>query len=307
MPKFHITRSIHINAPAEKIFNVVNDFSHWRIWSPWLVMEPEATLNIAGDNKSYSWSGNRVGSGNMTILEEKENESITYDLNFLKPWKSHSDVAFKLKEEDGGTRVTWLMDGSLPWFMFWMKKMTIGFISMDYDRGLNMLKDYVEDGKVNSQLNFKGESSFPGCTFIAIKSDSSMDDIGKDMSSDFEKLWAYMDDKKDLINGLPFSIYHKWDMVKGGVSYTSGVPVSKVPDDLPDGMISGSIPTTKVHIIEHVGSYRHLGNAWTTQHTMMRSKEFKAVKSIHPFELYVNDPSEVPEDELITQVLFACK
>ncbi len=307
MPKFHVSRSLHINASAEKIFNVLNDFSQWRVWSPWLVQEPEAQLDIASDNKSYTWVGNRVGSGNMKIIKENEHSSITYDLNFLKPWKSHSDVAFNIKEEEVGTKVTWDMDGSLPWFMFWMKKMTMAFISMDYDRGLNMLKEYIEEGKVHSQLNFKGENSFPGCDYIAIKRSTNMDNIGTDMSADFEKLWTYMDDKKDLINGLPFSIYHKWDMVRGGVSYTSGVPVSKVPDDLPAGMISGSIPATQVHTIEHVGSYKHLGNAWTTQHSMMRNKEFKAIKGIHPFETYVNDPSEVAENDLITQIHFACK
>ena len=307
MPKFHLSRSIHIDAPSEKVFNIISDFSQWRVWSPWLIQDPNATLNIAADNKSYSWEGTRVGSGNMTIVDEDPNRKIHFDLNFLKPWKSHSDVAFLLEEKDGGTEVSWSMDGSLPWFMFWMKKMTMAFIGMDYDRGLNMLKDYVEDNTVHSQLNFKGISEFPGCQYIAIKTQSTMQNIGDDMSSDFDKIWDYMEDKKDLINGYPFSIYHKWDMVKGHVDYTCGVPVSQIPQDLPGGVITGSIPAAKVHTIEHVGHYKHLGNAWTTQHGMMRNKEFKPIRGIHPFETYVNDPAEVAEEDLITQVHFACK
>ncbi|MEM7552083.1 MAG: SRPBCC family protein [Bacteroidota bacterium] len=307
MPKMHVKKSIVIDSPVEAIYSKLNDFNHWHPWSPWLIMEPEAKVDVAEDAKYYSWDGKIVGSGNMKVLEEKENQLITYDLSFLKPWKSRADVKFELEPAGDKTQVSWYMDSSLPWFMFWMKKMMIAFIGMDYQRGLNMLKDYVEDGEVHSKLEFIGLDTYPGCTYVAIKTACSMDEIGTKMSADFDKLWSFMEDKKDIVAGEPFSIYHKWDMVKGKVSYTSGVPVKSVPDNLPDGIISGKIPETKVYKLKHTGANEHLGNAWSTMYNYQRNKVFKKSSKTHPFETYGNAPGEVPDNELITTVHFAAR
>lgn len=118
MPSIHVEKSIDIHAPKEKLFDTLNNFNHWQAWSPWLIMEPKAKVDVSKDNKFYSWEGNRIGSGEMKITEEDPNEHIKYSLTFLKPWKSKADVQFNLEISENGTKVTWLMDSSLPFFMF---------------------------------------------------------------------------------------------------------------------------------------------------------------------------------------------
>lgn len=307
MSKMHVKKSILIHAPTDKVYKIISDFNHWSSWSPWLIMEPEAKVDVATDAKFYSWEGTRVGAGNMKITAENPNKSVDMDLTFLKPWKSVAKVRFELQAKGNETEVLWLMDSSLPFFMFWMKKMMVAWIGMDFERGLAMLKDYTEDGKVHSRLHFKGTSQFGGCNYIGIRRDCTINTVGPCMKEDFDKIWQYIGKNKDLVNGYPFSIYHKWDMVKGNVSYTAGVPVNTIPADLSSGMVSGAIPATEIYTLEHVGNYRHLGNAWSTLNSMQRNKEFNSRKGFHPFEVYVNNPNEVPEEELITAVNFAVK
>lgn len=307
MPKTHISRSQQINAPVEKVFNTINNFSQWQPWSPWLISEPEATVKVDPDNKYYEWEGKRVGSGNMRITNETPHSSIDYDLTFLTPWKSKAKVRFDLEPSGDGTKATWIMDSSLPFFLFWMKKPMEGFIGMDFDRGLNMLKEYVEDGAVKSKLEFVGTGQYHGCKYVGIKRECSLDDIGRMMSADLEKLAGFTSDDESNIAGVPFSIYHKWDVVKKRVSYTSGIPLKSVPSTMPSGMISGSIPATTTYTLRHVGPYLHLGNAWSTLVSMQRAKEFKPRKGIHPFETYENHPGQVSENELITDIHFAIK
>ncbi len=307
MPKIHIARSIHIDAPVDRVYPKVNDFNHWTGWSPWLIMEPGATVDVSDDAKYYAWEGERVGSGNMRVTAEKTNEFVDYDLTFLKPWKSTSKVRFELQPKDGGTKVTWLMDTSLPFFLFWMKKQMTAFIGMDYERGLALLKDYAEDGEVHSKLDFKGFSNYPGCTYLGIKTECPMADVGPHMSDDLTSLWTFLGDRRDLVAGPAFSIYHKWDAVNGKVAYTSGVPVNSLPAELPPGIAAGTIPATKVYTLRHTGPYAHLGNAWSTLFNMQRGKAFKLNKRIDPFETYVNNPGEVPDRELVTEVHFPVK
>ncbi len=306
MAKLDVKRSITINAPIEKVYNVVSDFNHWRPWSPWLIMEPEAKVLVAEDAKSYSWEGKLTGSGNMKVLDENPNNLIKYDLNFLKPYKSNAKVAFELSATSEGVKTTWTMNSSLPFFMFFMKKMMTSFISMDYDRGLAMLKDYVEDDIVHSTLTRKGRSQFAGLDYIGLQQTCSMDHLAEKMEADFETIGSYISENGDNIAGTPMTIYHKWDIANKKVRYTSAIPV-KSTAGIPEGFISGQIPNTAVESVEHTGPYEHLGNAWSTLYTMQRSKMFKLNKSVDPFEVYVNDPSEVAANELKTIIHFPVK
>jgi predicted transcriptional regulator YdeE len=307
MPKMNIVKKKQINAPVSKVYDVLADMSSWSKWSPWLIMDPDADINVAEDNNSYSWEGNRVGSGHMAIAREDKENSIDYDLTFLKPWKSKAKVKFITVEKDGGTEVSWQMDSSLPWFIFWMKKMMIAFVGNDYERGLNLLKDYIEDGKVHSKLNWLGESQFPGCDFIGIKRNCTIATLAEVMKKDFTELIAYSKNKSgaDITKG--FSMYHKFDFVKGNVKYTAGIPTKEIPKDLPSEFFMGKIPPTKIYTIEHVGPYHQLGNAWTTIYTMHRNKEIKGRKDIHPFETYGNSPTNTDPKELITHINFPLK
>lgn len=306
MPKLNVSESIIIDASVEEVFNVLNNFKTWTTWSPWLIQEPNAKVTIADDAKSYSWEGTRVGSGNMVISNEVANKSINIDLQFIKPWKSKAKVEFHVHPSGDGAKVTWVMHSSLPFFMFWMKKMMIAFIGSDYKRGLLLLKDYVNVGKVYSTLTFNGIKNFEGCEYIGIKNSCSIDDVAKSMSADFTKLHNVHVEKPEG-GDMALSIYHKWDMVKEKVEYTAGVIVKEAPTELPEGMVVGSIPATKINSVEHTGPYHHLGNAWSTQMSMMRAKEFKAKKGIHPFELYKNNPQNTTENELITEICFAAQ
>jgi len=308
MPKIHVNKSIELNVPVDKVYKIVNDFNHWNAWSPWIIMEPETKLDIAEGGKYYSWDGKRIGTGNMTITNEKENEWVEYDLVFLTPWKSKAKVRFEMKSlGENKTQVNWIMDSSLPFFMFFMKKMMTGFIGMDFQRGLFLLKDYAEDGKVHSKMDFKGKNSYDGCSYVGIKRQCGMDELSEKMSADFTQLHSYAEKNKDNLSGVPFSMYHKWDMANGKVTYTSGIPVEDNSGELPDGMIKGEIPQTPVYTVKHTGPYQHLGNAWSTLMNMKQAKTFKQNKAIHPFETYVTEPGKVPENELVTEVHFPVK
>ncbi len=309
MPNIHVTRSIEIKQSASKIFEILSDFNQWRIWSPWLITEPEATSKVAPDGQSHSWEGKRVGEGSMTITSTQPPLRIDYDLVFLKPWKSQATVCFQIEECGEESKVSWSMDTSLPIFMFWMKKMMQAWIGMDYERGLLMLKDYVETGSVESHLEFVGETQFDGFEYIGLKNTCSMDDIDTCMTHDFEQLAQYLKAHPACEPSVGFSIYHNYDMVKRKVEYTSGFAVNKVEalSHLDEGFIKGQLPASRIYQLAHKGPYRFLGNAWSTMVGLQRAKVFKPVKSRHPFELYMNDPGTTPENELQTQVCFVCK
>lgn len=307
MPKFDVSKSIVINAPLEKVYATVRDFRQWQPWSPWLIAEPGCKVEYAEDGKSYSWDGEIVGAGTMEIVGEEAPRAIDYRLSFLKPWKSRSDVSFRFAEKDGGVEATWTMEGALPFFLFFMKKMMTAFVGMDYERGLNMLKDYVETGSVPSALEFPGEKSFPGQRYLGIRRRCSLSDLGPSMEGDMEKLKGWVEEAGATPAGPMFSIYYKFNPVAGVAEYALGVPLDSPPAEAPGGFVVGEIPACKAYAIKHTGSYRHLGNAWSAGVFHGRAKKYAKNRKQPPFEIYENHPGEVEEKDLVTVVHFVTK
>lgn len=306
MAKLSVKRSIVIKANASKVKAVVADFHNWPVWSPWLITEPEAEITTQADGKFYQWKGKRVGEGEMRVTNETDMQ-IDYDLTFLKPWKSKNTVQFLLKEQGEKTNVTWTMEGPWPFFLFWMKTKTEAFIGMDYERGLGMLKSYIEDGNVHSKLQFLGNQNYDGCNYVGIKTNCAFDAIGTHMENDYTTLFNWAKENNVEFSGVPFSIYHKFDMVKNKVSYTAAIPVNDTSKAKPNSIFVGSLPKLTLHTIRHTGPYDYVGNAWSASMMMLRAKEFKTNKKYPPMEFYQNDPTETPANELVSDICFAVK
>ncbi|MCH5373544.1 MAG: SRPBCC family protein, partial [Planctomycetes bacterium] len=160
MSQFQLQRSTQIDASPQQVFEAVADFGTWTKWSPWLCADSNARVDISPKASAvgsiYAWKGDSVGEGEIEHQRLEPGRLIEDELRFLKPFRSRSQVAFTLEPAGEGTRVTWHMHGSLPWFMFWMRPHMECFIGMDYERGLKMLKEWIETGQVLSKTEIRG-------------------------------------------------------------------------------------------------------------------------------------------------------
>lgn len=148
---FQVERKATIQAPPEKVFALINDFKQWTAWSPWEKKDPGMKrtygATTSGKGATYAWDGNKdVGKGSMEIIESAPPSKIRLKLDFETPFEAHNRVAFTLEPRDGGTAVTWLMEGPVPYFakiihlFFNMDKMVGG----DFETGLANLKALAE-------------------------------------------------------------------------------------------------------------------------------------------------------------------
>jgi predicted transcriptional regulator YdeE len=173
-------------------------------------------------------------------------------------------------------------------FLFWMKKAMAAYIGMDYERGLLMLKDLVETGSVPSSLEFPGCEPSPSFVGVGIKRKISMDDIEEDMEVHYQEV------RKHYPEGVGFSTYEKFNVVKKEMVYLIGVQLEKTPGVIPDGMELVNKPGMEVYVVRHRGCYRHLGNGWSAGMMHGRAKKFKHSKKFPPFEIYEDENEEEP-------------
>lgn len=307
MPTFHVEESIHIAAPPTDVFRIVRDFKSWPTWSPWLLAEPDTTLHFSDDGTTYSWDGRVTGAGAMTVLDETPDRSIDARLTFLRPWKSINTTAFRLSAVNDGTKLTWTMRGTLPFFLFFMKRKLTAYVAADYRRGLAMLKDVIETGDKGFTLDFLGTSTIPECHYLGLRRDCTIAEISTSMSEAMEELTRQADAAGIQPSAAPFSIYQDWNPVAGTATYIIGIPIAEALDLAPSGCTIGTIPETPTFQVRLTGAYRHLGNAWAAGMMHQQARMFPSNSKISPFEIYQNDPERTPEAELITTVHLPAK
>jgi len=309
MPTYHVQRSIIIEKPIEIVRDILRDFKQWPRWSPWLIMEPDAALTYSDRQgqvgATYGWSGVLVGAGSMELMAVKDH-TLKMQLMFVKPFKSQAAVTFKLEDLEDKTQVVWSMDGHLPFFMFWMTNKMKTFIGMDYERGLQMLKEYLETGAVASYVHIEGMMSMPEQSYIGIPRTCAIKELGEVMKKDFETLYSFMEQNNISMERIPFSIYNTFDIFNGVTSYIACIPFDEeLPIDT--AWIRGKIPGSKALKTMHKGRYLHLGNGWMTAITFAHMKKMKMKKVPVGYEFYPNKPYDTPEEERITEIYLPLK
>jgi len=59
---FRVTRSATMAAPPARVFAAVNDFRQWEAWSPWVKLDPAATMTYAGPTAGEGASASQLGT-----------------------------------------------------------------------------------------------------------------------------------------------------------------------------------------------------------------------------------------------------
>ena len=147
---FAVQRTARINAPADKIFPLINDLRNMTTWSPF-EKDPDMKRTFsgaeAGPGQVYAFDGNRnVGAGDVSVVDAVPNSKVAMRLRMTRPFACDNSVVFTLAPNGSSTDVTWAMSGKQPY----MAKLMSTFINCDkmvgsqFEQGFSKLKTLVE-------------------------------------------------------------------------------------------------------------------------------------------------------------------
>jgi uncharacterized protein YndB with AHSA1/START domain len=148
-PNFKVTRSVVVNAPADKVYALVADPRRWKEWSVWNRRDPAMDISYSGPPSGagavWAWKSKSEGDGRMSFTAAEPGRRVAYDLYFPDfGTTSRGDLVFV--PEGGATRVTWAMNGDMggnPIYR-WMALFMDGMVGKDFDGGLANLKQLAE-------------------------------------------------------------------------------------------------------------------------------------------------------------------
>ena len=81
--KIKLERSLVIAAPADSVFNQVNNLQNWIVWNPWQNNDTTIKINyygpLAGIGATQKWTSSN-GNGKITIMESVPASMVIYEL-----------------------------------------------------------------------------------------------------------------------------------------------------------------------------------------------------------------------------------
>jgi hypothetical protein len=155
LPKtYSVKRQITIQSSADKVYPWLVDFRNFHDWQPWRGQDPDAKYEIIGNpgqaGSTYSWSGKKVGTGQLKIVNTVTNKRVESYLVITEPQQMASSDILEINDKGANeVEVIWINSGELNYpvgrlFGLILDKM----LGADYDRGLQQLKSKVESGAV---------------------------------------------------------------------------------------------------------------------------------------------------------------
>ena len=148
--QFRVERSLLVQASAEQLLALLQDFHRWTEWSPWERIDPSMQRSYSGAPSGvgavYAWTGNgKAGAGRMEI-RALEADRLLIQIDFFKPFTAHNTVEFSWSPQAGGTHIHWAMYGPSP---FVSKLMGLVFnmdklVGRDFEKGLANIQALLE-------------------------------------------------------------------------------------------------------------------------------------------------------------------
>jgi uncharacterized protein YndB with AHSA1/START domain len=113
---FEVKRSIDIQAPPARVYDLVADPRLWAKWSAWSKRDPGMETSFSGpafgQGARWTWKSKSEGSGTMEFVRVEPNRAIEYTLAF-PDYGMHSGGLWTFVPIDRGTRVTWTNAGDV--------------------------------------------------------------------------------------------------------------------------------------------------------------------------------------------------
>jgi effector-binding domain-containing protein len=339
--KTHVERSTVIAATPAKVHGVLNDLKNFNKFSPWYQLEPTATYTYEGPasgvGQKMVWTGSE--SGSQTIVASETGKLVKTELDFGvgKPLST-----FVLEPQGEATKVTWSFDADHGWnvlmryFGTYMAEPEVGDM---YAKGLVSLKGLVE-GMPNAQAPVAqastatptAQSTGPFALLIAsamkpgdeptvvtlearpvvmargTASAKKPDEVSAALGEAYSKVSDFIA-KHDLSSaGAPLAITQSFDDASGTWVFDAALPVTEIPEGTPaeeDGVKTGVTPAGKAVMIVHKGPYSSVAPSYDKIMAYMKANNLQ--EGANSIEEYANDPGEVDEAELLTNIYFFTK
>lgn len=306
-----VEKSIVIDTPPNVPYSQVTNLRNMPKWDSWSKLDTNMETiyegPIAGVGAKRSWvsKDKQVGSGSMTIIKDDPFSNIEIALDLGNHGQAKSYFTFE-KINNKKTKVVWGFSNEIdiPVFGGYLSFLMELMIEKDYEKGLESLKKLsesisnkqdVSDRKITIE-NVVSQKVI--ClTTATIPTDGNLSDK---MAKSYGQLVSNIQVNGMEMSGPPITVTTKWE--ESEYVFDNCIPVQNVKGDLSAKVFESKTYSGTAMKIEHIGSYAGLDSSYEAILAYLSQMGLEILGN--PWEVYISDPSETPEDKLITYIYF---
>jgi len=277
-----------IDLRSDRIFPKVASFIGRELWDPWLTQDSTADAKIEPNSayvgSTYSWTGEKVGSGRMEVISVRENTYIESHLWFGDV-EEPALVEWIFEPVDGATHITWSFSQETT-YPIGRLGMMFGkvFLKQSFELGLTNLKELMESiPNTSIVLGTISVGTLPAMTTLVADGAGTMETIGEQLGELYGLLFAEAGKQQLEVTGAPFVHYLDYDESTGFSNYRAGIKVSEMGKDA--GQVKAvAYPEVQVVQALHTGPYEKFSASYAELEFYLQENEIQT--SGQAFEFY---------------------
>lgn len=284
-----VSAEIEIALEPSQIFPTVASFENRWEWDPWVTQDSTADVKLEPQKgyvgSTYSWLGEKVGTGRMEVISVKENQYIESSLWFGEV-ETPSLVEWKFEEVDGGTHVIWSFAQDTKWPIERLGMM-FGkiFLKSSFELGLANLKEYMESLPQPSSSLSPVEVARQNSMFALVADGAgTMETIGAQLGDLYGLIYAEVEKQGLQAGGPAFVHYLDYDESTGFSNYRAGFIVDKAGNDA-GKVVAMEYPEMQVVQAMHTGPYEEFTSSYDAMDRYIEANDLDI--SGEAFEFYV--------------------
>jgi len=261
-----VSAEIEIALEPSQIFPTVASFVNRWEWDPWVSQDSTADVKLEPlegyVGSTYSWIGEKVGTGRMEVISVKENQYIESSLWFGEV-ETPSLVEWTFEPTDGGTHVSWSFEQDTKWPIERLGMM-FGkiFLKSSFELGLANLKEYMESlPQSESSLGTVGVETQNSMFALVAHGAGTMETIGVQLGELYGLIYAEVEKQGLQVSGPSFAHYLDFDEATGFSNYRAGFIVDRAGKDAGEVM-AVEYPEIQVVQAMHTGPYEEFTTSY---------------------------------------------
>ncbi|MEE9437686.1 MAG: SRPBCC family protein [Saprospiraceae bacterium] len=305
MPRdFDITVTKKMDAPANYVYNIVNNVNNVGKWDPWT--QADNTMKVVmgdktlGEGASYAWTSDNSGTGELTIKSTSPGKKI--EALISSPQMGDCDVVYGFKPTKNGSEMSWNFKSTSSFPMNIMNVFMKGMVKKQFNIGLDNINKLAKQRSENSYNGFTVKEEMIGeKNYVINRGEVSLDKIQQFYTQNLGPLFQKIQSAGVEMDGKPSALIYSYNPIKGVADMATGIPISEAVAI--SGASAQSIPAGKAIVVDYYGDYASSEIAHLAIDDYLKDRGL--FHNYPVLEEYVTDPSKEKDPEKwLTRIIY---
>lgn len=304
--KYTVEIQRDIDAPANIIFNAINDLQTQARWNAVFLSDTSTNMtfpgNSVGNGSSCEYSGFNIKNGTIKIASSHNNDSVYIIQSPVGKNEIHH--VYYVESKDSLHTVLKIKSttetGFLSNLVKFISKWKLEKVLMKDAENLTTL---INERLVQKLYNgYQIEEILPAPKFfITHRGEVAIENISQFYTQNISALYQKALNANIVVSGMPCGLYYTWDEAKQKSDMAAALPTLAQLTNIPETN-AVSIPSKPALKIIYRGDKRNSGKAHNAMGDFMKDRQL--FMDVPMIEEYITDPTKEPDPEKWTTNIY---